>query len=352
MQHASRTVDDSSVSTTVVAIPAPWRTNWIISKRDDLTWFIGSAVVSYAAFGLMATGFPIMLIYLIWLIGVDGPHVIATVTRTYFDKQERQRLGWFLWIIVPLTVAGPVMVWLGFASLFYLFAVSWQHYHIIKQHYGFIMLWKAKNKDRDAFDMKLDRLFLLASTILPLGLFVVKTRLAGITWVEWTASAVVAMYLAFVGVYLIHQVKKLRAGLPMNTPKLLLLGVLVPLQWLIFMHSATLGPDGIMRAGITLGLFHSFQYHRLLWFHNRNRYAVPEGREKYGLAAFFAKDFGIYIFTAIGLHILLSVLPQTMNPGVAWITAAIWGIPFTHYMLDSKIWKVRGNKELAAALRL
>jgi hypothetical protein len=340
------------MSTIAVGLPAPRRTAWIISKRDDLTWFIGSAVVSYVAFGLMATGFPIMLIYLIWLIGVDGPHVIATVTRTYFDKQERKRLGWFLWIIVPLTLAGPVMVWLGFASLFYLFAVCWQHYHIIKQHYGFIMLWKAKNKDRDALDMKLDRWFLLISTILPLALFVVKTRLGGIVWVEWAGAAAVAMYIAFAGVYVIHQLQKLRAGLPMNAPKLLLLAVLVPLQWLIFMHAATLGADGIMRAGITLGLFHSFQYHRLLWFHNRNRYAVPEGREKYGLAAFFAKDFGVYIFTAIGLHIVLSVLPQTMNPGVQWITAAIWGIPFTHYMLDSKIWKVRGNKELAAALKL
>ena len=346
------------MSTTILSHPAPvpwsspWRTNWIISKRDDLTWFIGSAVVSYLAFASMAAGFPITLIYLIWLIGIDGPHVIATVTRTYFDKQERERLGWFLWIILPLAIAGPIMVWLGLASLFYLFAVCWQHYHIIKQHYGFIMLWKAKNKDRDPLDLKLDRAFLLVSTILPLALFVVKTRMAGWRPVEWASSVALAAYAAFVVAYVIHQVRKLRAGLPMNSPKLLLLAVLVPLQWLIFMHAATLGPDGILRAGITLGLFHSFQYHRLLWFHNRNRYAVPEGWQKYGLAAFFARDFGIYLFTAIGLHIVLTILPQTMNPGVQWIQAAIWGIPFTHYMLDSKIWRVRGNKELAAALRL
>jgi hypothetical protein len=37
---------------------------------------------------------------------------------------------------------------------------------------------------------------------------------------------------------------------------------------------------------------------------------------------------------------------------VQWLSAAIWGIPFTHYMLDSKIWRVRGDKELAAALRI
>ena len=127
---------------------------------------------------------------------------------------------------------------------------------------------------------------------------------------------------------------------------------MIPLQWLIFMHASTLGPDGILRAGITLGLFHSFQYHRLLWFHNRNRYAVPQAWQKFGIAAFFAKDFGYYLFTAIGLNLLLSILPQTMNPQVEWIKAAVWAFPFTHYMLDSKIWRVRGNKDLAAALRI
>ena len=38
----------------------------------------------------------------------------------------------------------------------------------------------------------------------------------------------------------------------MNTPKLLLLSVLVPLQWMAFLDAASLGPDGIIRAGIAL----------------------------------------------------------------------------------------------------
>jgi hypothetical protein len=331
---------------------APVRTSWIISRKDDLTWFIGSAAVGYLALGLMAVGFPITLIYLLWLVGVDGPHVIATVTRTYFDKQERKRLGWFLWIIVPLIVAGPVLVWAGQASLFFLFAVCWQHYHIAKQHFGFVMLWKAKNKERDPLDLKLDRWFLLTSTILPLALFVVRTRLMNWQAAKWLAAASLAAYLAFTCMYIARQVKKHQEKLPLNTPKLLLLGVLVPLQWLAFMDAATLGPNGIIRAGIALGLFHSFQYHRLLWFHNKNRYSGPDASKQFGLAAFFVKDFGYYLFTAIGLYLLLAILPQALFPAIEWVKAAVWGITFTHYMLDSKIWRVRGNKELASALRL
>ena len=334
-------------ATTVTLSSSPFRSNWIISRRDDLLWFIGSAGIGYLALGLLAAGFPLSPIYLVWLIGIDGPHVIATVTRTYLDKQERARLGWLLWIIIPFALAGPAMVSFGQASLFYLFAVCWQHYHIAKQHYGLMMLWKAKNKDRA--DLKLDRWFLLASTILPLVLFVAATRLPHWRTVFWP---VIAAYALFTAAYVARQAQQLRAGVPLNAPKLMLLAVLVPLQWLAFLHASSYGPEGILRAAITLGLFHSFQYHRLLWFHNRNRYQSQAAVEKHGLAAFFARDVGYYILVALVLNFITSVLPVAFLPPTEWLKAALWAFPFTHYVLDSKIWRVRGDKELSATLRL
>jgi hypothetical protein len=91
----------STVSTQSIRLETPFRAPWIISGRDDLTWFIGSSLVSYAVLALMAAGFPLTPLYLIWLVGIDGPHVLATVTRTYFDKRERRRLGPLLWIVIP-----------------------------------------------------------------------------------------------------------------------------------------------------------------------------------------------------------------------------------------------------------
>src|SRR5712692_4884469 len=102
---------------------------------------------------------------------LGGPHVLATVTRTYCDKEARHKLGWFLWMIVPLLFVGPALAWAGFGSLFFLAAVCWQHVHIVKQHFGFVMLYKAKNGERDRRDTRLDRWFLLASLFLPLVIF-------------------------------------------------------------------------------------------------------------------------------------------------------------------------------------
>lgn len=326
-------------------------TRWIISRTDDLVWFIGTALVGYLAIGLLSAGASLTLLSAIWLLGIDGPHVTGTVTRTYFDKHERRRLGWLLWALIPLLFIGPLAVVAGQGALFFLFAVCWQHYHITKQHVGFVMLWRAKNRERDAAEMKLDRWFVLASGVIPLALFVVRTRLAPGAFVNIFTAAAIAAFAGFTLYYAAFQIRRRRAGNPMNVPKLLLLAVLVPLQWLAFGYAARFGPDGITRAGMALGLFHSLQYHRLMWFHNKNRYQTAGSREKHGLAAVFGQKFGYYFAAAIGLYWLADVLPQAIFPG-QWLAAALWGIAFMHYLLDSKIWRVRGDKELAAALRL
>jgi hypothetical protein len=343
------------MSAQVVELAAPrlTRANWIISGKQDLIWFIGSSLVGYLALLLMVAGFPITPLFLVWLIGIDGPHVLATVTRTYLDKTERKKLGLLLLVIIPAALIGPVAVSLGYESLFYLFAVTWLHFHIAKQHFGFVMLYKHKNRERDRVDYHLDRWFLLASLMLPYIRFVVSTAdlLKPVSAAQTASDVLLAGYVVLTVVFIARQVQKVRQGIPVNTPKLLLFGAVVPLQWLAFGYAAKFGFQGIVRAGIVAGLFHSFQYHRLMWFHNNNRYSEPQSQDRFGLAATLARRFAYYALAAIALNLLLNVLPTVIFPTTA-LKAAVWGLAFTHYMLDARIWRVRGDRELAAALRL
>ena len=335
-----------------VSLAGSRQTQWIISKRQDLIWFIGSAVISYLALGAMTLGVGVALIQFIWFFGIDGPHVQSTITRTYFDKEERARLGWFLWIPVPLLLAGPLVVWAGFASLFFLFAVCWQQFHIVKQHFGFMMLYKGKNKDRT--DFLLDRWLLLSSLLIPLGMFVLRTRpviIQTAPLAAWLPTVAVSLYVILAAGWLLRQVQKWRAGLPMNWPKLALLAMTIPLNWIALLYGSHYGPNGIVRAGIALGLFHSFQYHRLMWFHNRNRYTEPGAVQRHGLAAHLVDNFGIYIVVAIMLNLVLNFIPSAMLP-YETAQAAVWGVAFTHYCMDARIWHVRSDKGLAAALRM
>ena len=228
-------------------------------------------------------------------------------------------------------------------------AFVWQQFHVVKQHFGFVMIYKAKNRERNDLDRKLDRWFLLGSLFAPLALFLIKTL--HFYQASWLPRAVVAAYAALAGAWLIRQAIKLRKGEQMNWPKLGLLAAVVPLQWLALAYGARFGTAGALQAAIPLGLFHGLQYHRLMWFHNRNRYSVPEAAERNGLATKLASNVAIYLTVAIGLQFLLTFMPQVLFPGQT-MQAAVWGFAFTHYLLDARIWRVRSDKELAVALRL
>lgn len=341
------------MSTQSISLQSTRSSGWIISGAEDLTWFIGSGLVSYAVLALMAAGFPLTPLYLIWLIGIDGPHVWATVTRTYFDTNERRKLGSLLWVVVPAMIVGPLLVAAGAEAYFYVFAITWLHAHIAKQHFGFVMLYKHKAGERDRTDYLLDRWFILASLMLPFARFIIATTF-GVLYVQpfyhRVEMAALIAYGCLAAAFAKRQYENWRAG-RVNGPKLLLMATVVPLQWLTFSYAGTTPIDGITRAGIVLGLFHSFQYHRLMWFHNRNHYTEPRIESSAGLAATLARRFAYYFGAAVLLNLVLTYLPGHLLPN-RYLQAALWGIPFTHYFLDSKIWRVRGNKELAAALRL
>src|SRR5919206_3338755 len=137
---------------------------WIISARDDLIWFIGSVSVSYALLILYVLGvLPLIPMVAGWAILIDAPHVFGTLSRTYFDKSEwitrkRLMLGSLLFFVV-----GPAMVLLGAGLTFFFVAALWAYYHLVKQHYGFMVLYKKKNNDLAPVDNALDRFFLLST---------------------------------------------------------------------------------------------------------------------------------------------------------------------------------------------
>ena len=59
---------------------------WIINAREDLIWFVGSAVSSYVLLILYVTGvLPLIPMVAGWAILIDAPHVFGTLSRTYFD---------------------------------------------------------------------------------------------------------------------------------------------------------------------------------------------------------------------------------------------------------------------------
>ena len=311
---------------------------WIISRNQDLTFFICSALIGYTLLGIaiISGGLPGRFL-VAFLFAVDGPHVFSTLTRAMIDGRERARLR-LLWMVgFPICV---ITVWILVRTLggdgSFIVIATLSHYHISKQHMGFVMIYKRKA--RETSDFRIDKYFTLSSLILPFLFYLsaVFTDSRSLLPVFLLPALVLAC------LYIYHQMQKDAV----NTPKLLLLAVFVPLQWLAWSYAAA-DPHSVARlvaVGVVVNVGHSLQYLRLLYFHNSNRYGNSPG-----LLGLISSKW-IYFFAAAVILALPSFAGTQL--GNTYLRIAAVGFLFFHFVLDSRIWRVRGDAELARALQL
>lgn len=93
------------MSAVILDRPVRIGSDWIISRRDDLAWFVGGPLAGYLALGLamLAPSSVFTPFTLFWTFCINGPHFFATASRTYFDREQRRNLSWLLLMIVPLS---------------------------------------------------------------------------------------------------------------------------------------------------------------------------------------------------------------------------------------------------------
>jgi len=325
---------------------------WIVSRGVDLSLVTGSALAGYV-YLLLFTLLHVKISYLwwFWSVGFDGTHIFGTASRTFFDREARARhrkllLGSLLFFFS----LGPVMVLAGLKAYLALLVGVWAYYHVVRQHYGCMVLYKVKNRDLHPFDNALDRVFLGVMMIFPpfhrffihhpeeLGLKLSAARFEPAMWMLVGATA--ALYLA-------RQCMRHRAGDEIDAPKQLLFAAVIPLHWLTFAYLSW------QAAVPTVTIVHNLQYHAIVWFHNRNRYGGPSGAERHGRIP-AALGRSLLGYAAAGLAFSLAYrVPGFQLSQVSDLAFGFFcGFGLTHYYLDSRIWRVRHDHGLRQALQL
>jgi len=375
----------ASVEITTKPVASAISLRWIISARDDLVWFIGSVLSSYLLLFLYVKGFVSLLVMAAtWAILIDAPHVFGTFSRTYFDRTERKNRARLLWGSLLFFAVGPLLVWAGAGFVFFFVAALWAYYHLVKQHYGFMVLYKKKNGDLAKVDNALDRLFLLFAFNYPFVEFIARDPEAmarvpaalrgGVNGLS-TILLIATVVLGFT--WLARQVQRALIGEPLNVPKYLLLAAAIPMHWIVLLTPMPHKPIAIVAI---LTIYHNLQYHRLIWFHNKkyNRMTVSRTQDSnslgsdsdqvnYGAASVISRHVAYYI----GFGILFGIIYQgprqllgylSFQNATAGATAQplmiqlgisfLWGYAFIHYYLDSKIWRVRRDASVGKALNM
>ena len=337
---------------------------WIIGARDDLIWFIGAALPSYAFFALYISNVvPVLPILSAWLLFVDTPHVFATFTRTYFDREERRARRRLLCGSLLFFLLGPLMVLAGAGAAFFFFAIVWAFYHQVKQHYGFAVLYKIKNHDLARIDNVLDRLFLLFSFVYPFAVFITRSpkMLARVpapiaARLDYLHALLLALTAIIACAWLLRQIQRAVQGQAINLPKCLLFAAVIPLYWLVLLADA---PYHLSIVVLILSPFHTLQYHRLIWLHNRKYTRDAEARGRHGAATLISRYLLGYIVAAIvfslGYHLLRRHVIAThglQETFTQLVLAFLLGHLLIHFYLDSKIWRVRRDPHVGQSLRM
>lgn len=342
----------AAIASTAAAPGAAFSPRWIVSRAVDLSLVIGSAGAGYVYLLLFTVvHLPMSWLWWVWSLGFDGTHIFGTASRTFFDREARKRHSRLLYgSLLFFFALGPVLVLAGWKAWLYLLVGVWAYYHVIRQHYGFMVLYKVKNRDLDRWDNFLDRLFLGVMMVAPpfhrflilhpkeLGLPRGVPQLAAPLWVVVGATAMI---------YAARQIVRWRAGRPADVPKYLLFAAVIPLHWLTFAFLSW------QAAVPTVTIVHNLQYHAIIWFHNRNRYGMPEGQAMHGRIP-VAVGRSLLAYAAMGL--IFSAAYRIPGFALGQMSDLAFGFfcgfGLTHYYLDSRIWRVRHDPGLRQALQM
>ena len=155
--------------------------NWIVGRRTDLVCFIGAALLGYIFFYLHAgLRWNLVTVWFIWHATLDTPHLFQTISRTYMDRQEMRTRRPLLLGSLGFFLLGPVIILIGYGLfkadvtwyrtpflILVAFVSLWAYWHVVRQHYGIMSLYKRKNNDHQKFDRLIDQAVLYVGLVAP-----------------------------------------------------------------------------------------------------------------------------------------------------------------------------------------
>lgn len=359
---------------------------WLDGPRIDLPFYLGGALVGWAALLAHAVaGVPAVTLYLVWILFLDGPHLWATLSRTYIDREERRTRGPLLvgalaWAALPIgTLAwghltGQRLPW----ALFLAFVQVWAYWHVVRQHYGFLVLYQRKAGEPAGAVNRIDYFAFYTVMLAPFASFALRHPFArrelGLPATpsaieRGLGSALLGATVLAILLYLAKEVRRARGGQPTNWAKNAFLGACVPLHLAALLHPTWSVSIELVAVSIVVTSFHNLQYDAIVWRYGQRRYRAPGAEQRFGIAARLFRSPIPWYLAGLALTILLRyaswsfdgrywpfTAPAQAMPGpfsrAEYVNAWWWIVAMHHYYLDQRIWRVGRDARLRAELGL
>jgi hypothetical protein len=331
-----------------LATTVPTDRLWLVSKKFDLTFLIGSALL--AAIPLtMLYGFHVSTTAINLLVAglVGGPHLYSTFGYTLADGAYRKKFGW---VLLPCVLIPMAVVWLALNNLVLLMTIFffWASIHVLHQIAYLTDAYRFKDpRPRSLFNRAVDYglifsgLYVNASGRLVRGEFVVGGGTSPRSLLlpafaknaEWIPQLTLAAFLVFLALYIVKTVKEGREG-RLNLPSVALITVTTVMSMIIPLFK------NIDIAFQGYNTWHSFQYLALVWYINKLR--LEHGEIQGPVMRSVASAQSPWRF--YGLFFLATVvafgMSLTLQYGFGWPRDAAYysvvlGTLLVHYYLDA-----------------
>ncbi|MCB0346260.1 MAG: hypothetical protein KDD66_14170 [Bdellovibrionales bacterium] len=315
---------------------------WIVSAKYDFVFFIGSAGASlllYLFHLLLVSTFNLRLeertglISFVLFIGLfDMPHILQTFSRTHADRQEYERhRNRITWGLVAALIIGEVLLAAELEDYLFMVGALYGIWHILRQNVGFVKIYKALHKDFARIDNLLDS-----------GIFYA-TVLACVTELEELIGAAVVVAVLFV----VRQIQLAVKTGSVNLPKLLFIGVQIPLYWYLFF-----GLDVPILLFVAIEtIYHDIQYYGWIRFYQKQRFREDPGFANRWLIRTVAASLIISGVTYSAFVSSGATYFSELNRDVlTYFFVPLYMLVLYHYYIEGFIWRFRESPELKEVL--
>lgn len=326
------------------------QSKWIVSKKYDLFFFIGSVVFSWIfLFVYNLNPFPqkvsgtdytltALVLYFTFTTFFDHPHIFQMVSRIYYDKTEFNRRRW----IYTWGLFGFVLV--GWGIIFFKLDTLWSNIystvgalHIIGQNLGFFKIYRAKaGQGKDLFAKFEAAAFMYLSLVAVFQYYKPTAESQNLLWnfivlppmffQILNSMAFFALAFVFYSIW-----REIRTN-TFSFPKWLFAVVILATDFVIF--SQTHVPLIVLVVLETA--YHDIQYQGWTSHYQRRRFGK----------ASIARNFFIMAM-AYGLVVgVLELMSEVGADVYSYLFMPFTMFVFFHYCMDGKIWKVSSSPEL------
>ena len=300
--------------------------------------------------------YPILVIDL-WFLGYH--HVISTFTRICFDKesfQEHKSLVFGLLpivVVATLSVAWIVGLWVIVTIYFY-----WQWYHYTRQSWGISRAYRGRDKEASFEDGWLDQTIFYSVPVLGILSRSAEQHPTFIGLELWsvpvpTQIADFCGYLA-IGLLAYWLVARMKAA---SEGRLAVVHTMYMMTHFAIFYLAYIATSDITLGWLMINIWHNAQYILFVWLFNTNRFKNGVDAKAPFLSR-LSQPGNMLQYMLVGLAITavvyftLALLTNSQHIAGLPLGILIYQtINFHHYIVDSRIWKVR-KKPMRKTLEL